>query len=107
MRESRRRFNLEAKFQSFVSRGLGPRVFGFDAAAAAVYGEVVVERERVGRPLSGFDGLIAAIALVRGAAIATRNVGDFAERGVPTVNPWTSRAWSRHDAATGAGRASG
>src|SRR3954447_16577647 len=69
MPESRRRFTLESKFQAFVSRGLGPLVFGIDAAAAAVYGEVVVARERAGRPLSGFDGLIAAIARVRDAAI--------------------------------------
>lgn len=88
MPESRRRFNLETKFQSFVSRGLGPRIFGFDAAAAAVYGEMVVVRERAGRPLSGFDGLIAAVARVRGTAIATRNVDDFTGCGVPIVNPW-------------------
>src|SRR4051794_12036784 len=86
--ESRRRFNLEAKFQTFVARGLGPRVFGFDAAAATVYGEIVAARERGGRPLNGFDGLIAAIARARDAAIATRNVGDFADCGVPVVNPW-------------------
>src|SRR4051812_18448732 len=47
--ESRRRFNLETKFQAFISRGLGPRVFGFDAAAAAVYGEMAAVRERGGR----------------------------------------------------------
>src|SRR4051794_31500253 len=86
--ESRRRFNLETKFQTFVARGLGPRVYGFDAAAASVYGEMAAARERGGRPLSGFDGLIAAIALARDAVIATRNVGDFADCGVLIVNPW-------------------
>ena len=65
MPESRRRFNLETKFQTFIARGLGPRVFGFDAAAAAAHGELVVTRERGGRPLNGFDGLIAAIARAR------------------------------------------
>src|SRR3954463_9023556 len=88
MPESRRRFTLETKFQPFVVRGLGPRVFGFDAAAAAVYGEMVATRERGGRPLNGFDGLIAAIAAAKDAVIATRNVGDFADCGVPIVNPW-------------------
>ena len=86
--ESRRRFNLETKFQTFVTRGLGPRVFGFDVTAAAVYGEMVATRERGGRPLNGFDGLIAAIARARDAVIATRNVGDFADCGVPVMNPW-------------------
>ena len=88
MPESRRRFSLETKFQAFVSRGLGPRVFGFDAVAASVYGELVATRERRGRPLNGFDGLIAAIAHSQDAAIATRNVGDFADCGVSVVNPW-------------------
>src|SRR3954453_12757676 len=77
MPESRRRFNLETKFQAFVARGLGPRVLGFDAAAAAVYGEMVAMRERGGRPLNGFDGLITAIARARGATVATRNLSDF------------------------------
>ena len=54
--ESRRRFTLEAKFQAFVSRGLGPRVFAFDAAAAAVYGEMVAARERAGRAFPSSRG---------------------------------------------------
>ena len=86
--ESRRRFNLETKFHTFVARGLGPRVFGSDAAAASVYGEMVATRERGGRPLNGFDGLIAAIARAKDAVIATRNIDDFADCGVPIVNPW-------------------
>ena len=88
MPESRRRFNLQARLHAFVSRGLGSRVFGFDTAAATVYGDVVVARERSGRPLAGFDGLIAEIVRARGAVIATRNVSDFSNCGVPVVNPW-------------------
>src|SRR3954453_18609209 len=59
--EGRRRFELETNLQAFVVRGLGPRVFSFNRAAAQVYGEMVVARERIGRPFEGFDGLIAAI----------------------------------------------
>jgi toxin FitB len=36
------------------------------------------------------DALIAASALVRGAAVATRNVRDFEPLGVPVVDPWES-----------------
>ena len=88
--ESRRRFTLEAKFKAFVSRGLGPRVFGFDQGAAEIYGELVAERERAGRPLDGFDGLIAAIARAQDAAVATRNIGDFGGCGVELVDPWSA-----------------
>jgi predicted nucleic acid-binding protein len=35
------------------------------------------------------DALIAACAIARGAAIATRNVRDFARLGVSLVDPWT------------------
>ena len=34
------------------------------------------------------DGQIAAIAHSRGAALATRNVRDFAHCGIKVLNPW-------------------
>lgn len=78
----------EAKFEAFLSRGFPNRVYGFDAEAADVYGELVATRERAGRPLEGFDGLIAAIARVRGCAVATRDAADFGGCGISVVNPW-------------------
>jgi predicted nucleic acid-binding protein len=90
LRFGRRRRDLETKFNSFVSRGLSDRTFDFDAAAAEAYGDLVVARERAGRPLEGFDGLIAAIAKSRGLAVATRDMQDFAACGIPVVSPWQS-----------------
>jgi hypothetical protein len=43
----------------------------------------------MGRPISQFDAMIAAIARSRRAAVATRNKGDFEHCGVRTINPWT------------------
>ena len=83
-----RRSELETRFQSFLARGFLNRVFAFDAASADAYGEIVFGREKDGRPLEGFDGLIAAVAQARGAAIATRNVRDFEGCGVTVLNPW-------------------
>ncbi|MCL2802533.1 MAG: type II toxin-antitoxin system VapC family toxin [Micrococcales bacterium] len=41
------------------------------------------------------DALIAATAVVLGASVATRNVGDFARFEVPLVNPWDGpEAWT-------------
>jgi len=88
--KGRRRLQLETNFHTFVARGLGGRVFGFDAAAARLYGEMVVARERMGHPFEGFDGLIAAIAKARNAIIATRDVADFTDCGVPILNPWNA-----------------
>ena len=63
-------------------------VLSFDAAAASEYADVVVEREQSGTPIGGFDAQIAAICRVRGAALATRNTGDFGGLGLTLVDPW-------------------
>jgi len=88
LRFGTRRRDLETKFNSFVSRGLSDRTFDFDAAAAEAYGDLAVARERTGRRLEGFDGLIAAIAKSRGLPVATRDRRDFADCGIPVVCPW-------------------
>jgi len=84
----RRRGELEARFDSLVRRGFASRVFDFDAPAADVFAELATMRQRVGRPLAGFDGLIAAIASSRQLAIATRDISGFEGCGVQLVNPW-------------------
>ncbi len=86
--DGRRRFELEASFQALVDRGLGRRIFDFDARAAQVYGEMVAARDAAGRPFRGFDGLIAAIARAREATVATRDIAHFEGSGVPLVDPW-------------------
>jgi predicted nucleic acid-binding protein len=63
-------------------------VLSFDAAAADCYGTVTAARRRAARSGSDMDHLIAAIALSRGATVATRNVRDFTECGVNVINPW-------------------
>ena len=86
--DGRRRFELEASFQTLVTRGLGRRVFDFDARAAQVYGEMVAARDAAGRPFRCFDGLIAAVARSRDATVATRNIAHFEASGVSLVDPW-------------------
>ena len=63
------------------------RILGFDGASAPPYAALVGARQRAGQRLNPVDGMIAAIAHVHGAAIATRD-GDFAGCGVPLINPW-------------------
>ena len=64
------------------------RICEFDEAAARAYGWVLKARKVKGRPIGPIDALIAATALATGAAIATRNVSDFAHCGIELVNPW-------------------
>lgn len=60
--------------------------------AADHYAEIVATRRAMGRPVSGFDALIAAICVTASATLATRNTKDFLGAGVELVNPWDERA---------------
>jgi predicted nucleic acid-binding protein len=90
--DGRRRQALEAAVRPIFSEDLAGRVLAFDREAAASYAVIASRRRAIGRPISQFDAQIAAIAVSRGASIATRNVADFAETGAPVINPWEFRA---------------
>ena len=64
------------------------RILPFDSGAARAYAEIAAGRRRKGRPIGEADCQIAAIARSRGMAVATRNVRDFADTGVETIDPW-------------------
>jgi predicted nucleic acid-binding protein len=70
------------------SEDLFGRVLPFDRDAADLYATIATDRRSAGRPISQFDAQIAAIALSRGASLATRNVSDFEGIGLVIVNPW-------------------
>ena len=57
----------------------------WDALAA----ELVSHHEHLARPIATADAVIAAIALAHEAPLATRNTSDFADLGLPLINPWT------------------
>ena len=85
----RRREALVLAVARLLGEGLGGRVLAFDRIAAAAYGEIAAARRAAGRPVATADGLIAAVARARGAALlATRDVGGFQDCGVPIIDPW-------------------
>jgi len=45
-------------------------------------------RKSIGKPMSTFDGQIAAIAKSNGFSIATRNVKDFMSVNIEIINPF-------------------
>ena len=55
---------------------------------AEEYGAVVALRSAAGRPIGSMDALIAAIARVSGAGLATRNISDFEGLDLELVDPW-------------------
>ena len=86
--EGQRRRNLEEQFRSFLARGFDDRILAFDAASAEAYSAIVIEREKAGRPIDAFDAMIAAIARMNSAWVATRDVAGFEGCGVDIINPW-------------------
>jgi predicted nucleic acid-binding protein len=59
------------------------RILPIDDAVATYWGHLMAQRTR---PVA--DTLIAATAHVNNKIIVTRNVADFADVGVPVIDPW-------------------
>ena len=84
----KRRQSLEAVVGLIFTDDLAGRILPFDSAAAREYAEIAAARRRAGRSISEADARIAAIARSRGAALATRNVEDFAGCELQVIDPW-------------------
>ncbi len=85
----KRRNALQKSFEFMLDHAFENRILIFDEKAAKLYGEIMSERRRGGRPMAMADGQIAAIARSNSFAIATRNVRDFDGCGMELINPFT------------------
>jgi len=88
MPDGKRRALLAERFERFLAQAFRSRILVFDQAAARVYGELRAARRALGRPMSAFDGQIAAVAAVNGCALATRNIKDFEACGIELIDPF-------------------
>jgi len=84
----KRRTALLAAADTIFGHEFAGRVLSFDDDAARAYAQIVSARDAVGRPISQFDAMIAAIARAHDAIVATRNTPDFHACGIALVNPW-------------------
>jgi predicted nucleic acid-binding protein len=85
---SKRRSDLDMKFRQLLAQGFAGRVLPFDEAAADACADIRAARRRMGNPITTEDGMIAAIARVHGAPVATRDVGGFERCDLALINPW-------------------
>ncbi|MXZ90978.1 MAG: type II toxin-antitoxin system VapC family toxin [Chloroflexi bacterium] len=85
-----RRSSLLIRTDHLLRVYLAARILPFDSAAAQIYADIRSHRRRIGRRIEHPDAQIAAIARSAGMAVATRDVGDFADCGVELVNPWAT-----------------
>lgn len=88
MPEGKRKSALEASLDELLDRVFGKRQLDFDRRAARAYAELSRRTAITGTPLPLADGLIAAIALAQGFAVATRDVAPFHTAGIDVINPW-------------------
>jgi toxin FitB len=68
--QSKRREGLLEAAEAMFAEDLAGRIFGFESDAARFFAK------------------IAAIAQMRGARLATRNIADFTDCGIEVVDPW-------------------
>jgi len=83
----RKKIMAEA-MQELLARLFEDRFLTFDREAAVAYSILVSRARTKGHSISVADGQIAAIAAVRGFAVATRDTAPFVAAGVPVINPW-------------------
>lgn len=66
------------------------KVLPFDQSAAAHYAELAAAARTAGKGFPMPDAYIAAIAVSKGFAVATRDSAPFKAGGVKVINPWAA-----------------
>jgi toxin FitB len=89
MPQGRKREALYNAAAAMFKDKLARRVLAFDGDASHIFAAIAAARRRAGQPIGQFDCQIAAIARSHGAAIATRDLGDFVDCGVELIDPWS------------------
>ena len=87
--DGRRKRDLELAAERVLGM-FGGHILPFDSAAARLFAVIVGDCRRLGRPIQLFDAQIASITRSYGFTLATRDVRDFADAGVPLVDPWNA-----------------
>lgn len=89
MPAGRRRDALATAAEQMFDEDFAGRSLPFDDLCASEYALLVSARTRQGKAVSTEDAQIAAIALVHGLTLATRNEKDFKGiDGLTVLNPW-------------------
>lgn len=86
--DGKRKQALRESAQAMFVEEFTGQILAFDQKAAVGFAEIAANRKKIGKPISQADAQIAAICLVNNAAIATRNVDDFADCQIKIINPW-------------------
>ena len=88
VKEKARRERFERWIEQDLAQQFDGRVLPFDGAAAALWGRLMGDGERVGRTPTAADAQIAAVAIQHELILVTRNERDFRYFDIQLVNPW-------------------
>ncbi len=88
----RRRNDLLDGFQDLLDDLFEEQVFDWTLTDARTCASIMEHKRRRGEPLDDHlaDAFLAAMAVRLGSTVVTRNIGEFRNTGVDTVNPWDS-----------------
>ncbi|MGH3546231.1 MAG: type II toxin-antitoxin system VapC family toxin [Mycobacteriales bacterium] len=89
---TRKRERLEVWLEDDLLTRFAGRVVDIDQRTAAAWGKTTAHAARNGTPIGAMDAFVAASATVHRLTIATRNSKDFAQTGLPLVDPWKDQA---------------
>ncbi|KGF66854.1 recombinase [Hoeflea sp. BAL378] len=90
MDKGRKRDALNEWLTSDLPQRFDQRVIAVEQDVALAWGGLMGDAKRKGRNLSSMDGLIAATAIARDLALATRNIKDFESLGIRLIDPWVA-----------------
>jgi len=64
------------------------QLLSIDVQTMLILGKLVSQLEKLGRPISAIDALLAATAQQWGFTLVTRNTVHFQDTGINLLNPW-------------------
>ena len=89
MADGRRRQAIERWIRNDLIGLFADRILEFDTDIAVLWGGMIAESERRGRPCGTIDAQIAATAAHHRLTLVTRNMRDFEGLLSDIVNPWS------------------
>ena len=88
VREQERRERFERWIEQDLARQFDGRVLPFDGRTATIWGRLMGDGDRAGRPPAAADAQIAAVAIQHELILVTRNVKDFGNFDIHLLDPW-------------------
>jgi len=86
--DGHRKRELTVMIRGILTEDFYGRILPFDERSSVQYADIVISRERIGRPIGVADAQVAAICRDLSAILATRTTADFVETGIELINPW-------------------